>query len=170
MKLPLALLALAAVCLHAQDSTYQNPVEGISYTAKWKSYSPANGSTAKTIGPITVKSIRLLSTQAEFADNISANELSEFIKATQNNIAKSVGQPTDSYELLIDTILTKNKEPRFEIASKGKVSDEQLQKIYDGLKEMTGFKSKSAELKYEIYLEINPTAKPDQPPRPKEDR
>lgn len=143
-------LVITSVAL-AEEITYVNPVDGIAYRAKWKTYSPKEGVKKPSDRLVEMKNTRLLSTQKDFADNLSVKELAEFIKATQNNIEKSIDTPTEGFELLVDTKITKDKDPEFEMASQGNVSKELLQKIHDGLQKMKGFRSKKADLKYQVH-------------------
>jgi len=147
------LLSLTAIAF-AEESVYENPIDGRGYVAEWKMYLPEGGEIDQSERVVQTNNIRLLSTQQDFSENLSVEVLAEFIKATQNNIEQSITTPTERFELLIETVISKEKEPQFQIASQGKVAEQQLQKIYDGLKKMNGLRSKSTDLKYQVYYTV----------------
>ncbi|MEY8688749.1 MAG: hypothetical protein AB9M53_02560 [Leptothrix sp. (in: b-proteobacteria)] len=145
------LLSVALVGVHA--GTYKDPVGGAEYRAEWRTYQPKDG-VKERAGFVQVASIRLLSTQEEFEKNVSVQSLSEFMEATQANIALSVGAPLTEFQLLVNTTLSKDADPTFEFASQGEVTKAQLQKIHEGLLRMKGFNTKSTTLKYQVHYII----------------
>lgn len=154
MKKLIASILLLAGTASAQETLYQNPVDGAGYRAEWETYFPKTTEPSKTPQIVEIKSVRLLSAQRDFDENISVKELADFIKATQNNIEQSIDLPADAFELLVDAILTRDKDPEFQIASQGNVSESQLQKIYHGLAKLRGFRSKAEPLKYQTHFEV----------------
>ncbi len=137
----------------AEESTYTNPVDGTAYRANWKEYTPDKPS-EEPAGPVALKGARLLTEQAIFDRNLTATELAGFIKATQASVVSSVGQPTATFAILVDTTITKDSRPEFRMASQGTVSDATLQKIIDGFKGLPDLRSKSDTLKYQVHFEI----------------
>jgi len=154
MKRTFILLALVPSLICAEESTYQNPVDGSKYKADWKTYQPQGGIIDQSHRVVEMKNTRLLSTQQAFSNNVTIKELAEFVKDTQTNIENSIGTPSSNFELLVETTLTKDKAPEFKIASQGTVSTETLQKIYDGFKKLKDFRSKEDPLKYQVLYEI----------------
>ena len=149
--IPLALLFPCLVM--GEESTYQSPVDGAEYRADWKQYAPAKPS-AKSSGPVELKGARLLTDQPTFDKNMSAADLAAFIKATQVSIVSSVGAPTETFAILVDTTISKAIRPQFQMASQGEVSEATLQKIVDGFKSLPDIRSKSDTLKYQVEFEI----------------
>ena len=137
----------------AEESTYENPVDGKTYQADWKEYQPTTHATP-TPEHINMTGVRLLSEQKVFDDNFSAADLASLIKATQKNIASILGTPTETFDILVDATLSKDAKPAFQIASQGDVSEATLQKISDGLKTLPDIRSKSDNLKFQLQFHI----------------
>jgi hypothetical protein len=144
---------LVPFLLNAEESTYQNPVDGTGYRANWKEYAP-DKPIEKPAGPVALKGARLLTDQPTFDRNMTATELAGFIKATQASVASSVGTPTETFAILVDTTITKDSRPQFQMASQGTVSEATLRKISDGFKSLPDLRSKSDPLKYQVQFEI----------------
>lgn len=149
----LLILLLLPLAAFAEDSVYHNPVDGKAYHADWKQYEPSAPSESEA-GHVDLKGARLLSEQRIFDENISSSDLAAFIKATEKSIASSVGTPTETFEILIDTTLSKDAKPAFQIAARGEVSGATLQKISDGLEALPDLRSRSDDLKYQVHFEI----------------
>ncbi len=156
----IAFIVLLVGNVYAEQSTYENPVDGKSYSADWKTYSPQKPS-AKVPQYMHMEGARLLSEQAVFDKNININDLSNFIKATQSNIQTSLGKPSSDFSLLIQTTLSKDQKPKFEIASKGDVPKETLQKISDGFSSLPDLRSKTDSLVYQVQFSIHQEAQQD---------
>jgi hypothetical protein len=156
----IAVIVFLAGNLYAEQSTYENPVNGKSYSADWKIYSPQKPA-PEIPKYVQMEGARLLTEQAIFAENIKVDVLSDFIKATQSNIQTSVGKPSSDFSLLIQTTLSKDQKPKFEIASKGDVSKEALQKISDGFSSLPDLRSKTDSLVYQVQFSIHKEAQQD---------
>lgn len=151
---PVLIFAILVPCvLIAEDSTYQNPVDGKAYRADWKQYDPVNPA-EKPSGPVIMNGARLLTDQPTFDKNMSVADLAAFIKATQISIASSVEASIETFAILVDTTISKNTRPQFQMASQGDVSEATLQRIVDGFKSLPDIRSKSDTLKYQVEFEI----------------
>ncbi len=177
MKTIALLLLLPAVALgQTADRTFKDPVDGTEYHADWKTYQPKDGIKERADRAVQIGSARLLSTQEEFEKNLSVKTLADFMKATHANIEFSIGIPSSNFELLVNTTLSKDHDPAFEIASQGEVANELLQKIHDGLSKMKGLKTKSDTIKYQTHYIIKRSQHNDEasferePARPHKDR
>ena len=149
----IALFLLGSV--HADESIYHNPVDGTNYTAEWKVYAPTSPKSESPDEVVTIGATRLLTTQEIFENNIDVEELASFLHAIRTNVEKSVNSKDSNFALLIDTKITKDRDPEFSMANQGTVSDKQLQAIYDGLQKLKGFHSKAEDLKFQIELQID---------------
>jgi hypothetical protein len=139
----------------ADETNYQSSFDGTSYRADWHTYYPTNPPvTNVSTNRVQKQGIRLLSTQEEFSRSIDVSELADFIRKTEHAIDSSLGATNDAFELVVQTSLTKDKKPFFEIASKGNVSQDVLQKIYDSLGRLPDYRSRKDNLKYEVQFTI----------------
>lgn len=139
----------------AGETNYHSPIDGKSYRADWRTYSPTNQPATNT-PPSRVQNqgVRLLSTQDEFSRSIDVSELADFIRKTEQAVESSLGATNGAFELAVQTKLTKDKKPFFEMASKGDASQDMLQKIYDGLRKLPDYRSRKDDLKYEVRFAI----------------
>jgi hypothetical protein len=150
-----AMFSVAILSALAETTNYQSPVDGNNYRADWHRYSPTNSaSTNAIVGRVQKQEIRLLSTQEVFARNVEVSELANYIKATEQQIDKTIGSTNDAFALMVKTTLSKDKKPDFKIASSPDTSHEVLQKIHDGLTQMPDFRSKSDEVSYEVRYSV----------------
>lgn len=139
----------------ADETNYKSPIDGKSYRADWHTYNPTNSiATNAAAGRVHSQGVRLLSTQEEFSRNIEVSKLADFIRKTEQAIDSSLGPTNVAFELAVQTNLAKDKKPFFKIASKGNVSQDTLQKIYDSLGRLPDFRSRQDDLKYEIRFTI----------------
>lgn len=139
----------------AGETNYQSPIDGKSCRADWHTYTPTNGpATNAPVTRVKLEGSRLLSTEAEFTRGIDIKELSDFILKTGRMIDESLGATNDTFSLLVQTQLAKDKKPLFNMSSKGKVSQAELQKIYDGFGRLPDLRSKENDLRYELSFTI----------------
>jgi hypothetical protein len=152
----LAVVLGGLVCATFADETnFQSPIDGKSYRANWQTYYPTNPSaTNAPASRVQKQGIRLLSTQEEFGRGIDVAELADFIRKTERVIDQSLGATNDTFELVIQTCLTKDKRPIFKMGSKGNVSQDTLQKIYDGFGQLPDYRSRADDLRYEVTFNI----------------
>jgi hypothetical protein len=153
----LLLLAIAGFWLRRSGkTTYQSPVDEKGYEAHWRTYKPTNvpEETDAATNRVQKQEVRLLSTQEEFSRSIDASELADFIRKTESEIESSLGGTNEAFELVIQTQLTKDKKPSFEMASKGNVSEDLLQRISDSFQKLPDYRSQKDDLKYEIRFTI----------------
>ena len=149
-----------AVCsAFGGETNYQSPIDGKSYRADWRTYYPTNQpATNAPVSRVQKQGVRLLSTQEEFSRSLDVSELADFIRKTEQAIGTSLGATNDTFELVIQTRLTKDKRPFFEIASKGNVPQDLLQKIYESFGRLPDCRSRADDLRYEVRFTI--TKKP----------
>ncbi|HTR40863.1 MAG TPA: hypothetical protein VMH87_04545 [Pseudomonadales bacterium] len=139
----------------ADETNYQSPIDGKSYQADWRTYHPMNPPEIKaSTNRVQNQGIRLLSTQEQFSRSINVSELADFIRKTEHAIDSSLGATNNAFELVVQTTLTKDKKPFFEMASKGDVSQEMLQRIYDNFGRLPDYRSREDDLKYEVRFMI----------------
>jgi hypothetical protein len=144
----------------AGETNYHSPIDGQSYRADWHTYYPSNSpatNSAATNAPVSRvqnQGIRLLSTQDEFSRGIDVTELAGFIRKTGEAIDRSLEVTNDSFELLVQTQLSKDTRPSFKIASQGNISQAMLQRIYDAFGRLPDYRSRDGELRYEVRFTI----------------
>jgi len=148
-------ISLALCSARADMTNYQSPVDGKSYRADWHTYTPTNStSTNKPAGRVQKQNIRLLATQEVFQKNVDVSGLAAYIQKMERGIDSSLGRTNDAFVLAVKTTLTKDKRPDFQMSSSGGVSNDLLQKIYDGLNQLPDFRSRSDEVAYEVRFTI----------------
>jgi hypothetical protein len=112
---------------------YANPVDGKIYVADWKTYQPEAGVKPQS-GRIKNAGVRLLSTQAEFEKNTTAEELVKLIGFIQEALTKESEGRKESGEILLQIELRKQEQPNFKMSYQGELTEEHLQRFYDALK------------------------------------
>src|SRR4051794_18890821 len=95
-----AIFSVAIFSALAETTNYQSPVDGSTYRADWHRYSPTNSASTNAIaGRVQEQEIRLLSTQEAFARNVDVSDLANYIKATDQQIDKTIGRTNDAFAL-----------------------------------------------------------------------
>jgi hypothetical protein len=141
--------------LLADTTNHQGPINGRLNQANWRTYHPSNPpAMSARAGRVQVRGIRLLSTQDEFDRSTEALEFAGFIGRTKLAIDKSLGPTNENFELVVQTRLTRDKRPSFELGSKGNVSQELLRKIQDGFGQLPDYRSREDDLRYEVRFAI----------------
>lgn len=144
--------------LSGNATNYHSPMTGGSNQANWRASRPGNPPAMNArAGRVQVRGIRLLSSQDEFDRSTEALEFAGFIGRTKRAIDKSLGPTNENFELVVQTRLTRNKRPSFELGSKGNVSRELLRKIQDGFEQLPDYRSREDDLRYEVRFAITKT-------------
>lgn len=143
---------LLAQPLHAQASTYNNPVDGAQYTADWESYQSEKKTNPK---PVEVVTVKLLSTDMVLKKNTTAEEIAAFTIAVERNVQETLGTPTESFEMLLNILLSHNEDPQFGIAVTGDVADSTLTKVVDNLASLPKIYTKEEPVKFQLHFKIN---------------
>jgi hypothetical protein len=136
MRLPLlvALYVFAPMAV-SQEATYANPVDGKTYTADWKTYVPKSG-VAEQTGRVVNSGVRLLSSQADFERNTTAQELAKLISYIQELLSRDAEGFREGGEILLDVSLSKDAKPQFKMSYQGDLQKEFLQRFYDSLSDI----------------------------------
>lgn len=124
-------LGLMAHMAHSQE-TYENSVDGKSYIADWKTYKPKGG-VAEQKGRVINSGVRLLSTQADFERNTTAEELSKLISYIQEILTKKSEGFNEGGEILLQIALSKENNPDFKMSYQGNLKEEYLESFYEAL-------------------------------------
>ena len=125
------LLGLGSQLLAAQED-YSNPVDGKTYVADWKTYQP-DGVSKPQDGRVINSGVRLLSTQADFEKNTTAEELAKLIGFIQEVLSKESQGYNGSGEILLQVELRKEDNPGFKMSYQGELAEDYLQRFYDAL-------------------------------------
>lgn len=148
----------------AGGTNYQSPVDGKSYRSEWRTYQPTTNTPPSRVQKQVV---HMLSTQDEFSRNIDVSELADFIRKTEEAVDSFLVATNGQFELVVQTKLTKDKKPFFDVASQGDVSQDVLQKIYDAFARLPDYRSRKDDLKYEVQFTIAKKPSDEQSQTPK---
>jgi len=149
------LVATSCCAAFAGETNYQSPVDGKSYRADWHLYTPTNPPTTNApASRVQKQGVRLLSTQEAFGRSVDVSELAGFIRKMEQMIDRSLGATNQAFVLVVKTSLSKSKKPDFGMASSKDVSQDILQKIYDGFDQLPDFRSRQDDVSYEVRFKI----------------
>jgi len=104
---------------------------------------------------VQIVNVRLISSQETFDRNIQVKYLGGFIQEIQKNIEKSVGTPTQAFQLLLQVTLSKDSKPAFEISTQGDPSEAVLKSIQSGLSSVEDRRSKDDNVVLQVHFAIN---------------
>lgn len=148
---PIATLAAQEFKFRSGTETiYENPIDGKSYSADWKTYAPATPAKQPDDG-IKAGPIRLLTEDALFQKNVSTEALVEFIKETEKQV-RSAPKAEANFELLIQVTLLPTEKPEIRMSSKGKAPKEVLQAVHDSLQKVPDLRSKADPLPFQMQF------------------
>tara|TARA_R110002049_G_scaffold245363_1_gene419294 strand:- start:104 stop:571 length:468 start_codon:yes stop_codon:yes gene_type:complete len=125
------LLSFFSQLLTAQEE-YANPVDGKTHVADWKTYHPDGGAKPQD-GRVINSGVRLLSTQADFEKNTTAEDLAKLIGFIQEVLSKESQGYKGSGEILLQIELRNEDNPRFEMSYQGELTEDYLQRFYGAL-------------------------------------
>jgi hypothetical protein len=136
------------------ETTYQNPVDGKGYTAKWKTYTAEPEGTPTPEGKVSMGTIRLLADQTLIEQNLTAEAIAGFIVAVRDRISSAVPGTARKFELFVQVTLTATAPPKFEMSYKGGPPKKLLQAIYDSLSKAPNLRSKKDAVPFQINFVI----------------
>jgi hypothetical protein len=146
-------LLITPSVLIAEETTYYNPIDGQGYRAGWERHSPAKP--APKNKHVNITEVVLLTEDKTVGDNVSVSELADLINSIEKVLITTLGEPTQSFPLLVQTTLSKDKPPQFKISYQGEeVSKQTLQQILDSLQGLNDLRSKSEDIIFQVYLDI----------------
>jgi hypothetical protein len=154
-KIVVTFVLLPAFLGHAQDQSYDNPIDKRSYTTRggWQTYSPEGGVQLST-EKVVLDSIRLLQAQEEISSRTTTEELSSFIKRAQGAASEVFAHYEKPATLLVQFTCTPQKHV-VDIAYQGEVSPDLLQAYYDKLKNLRPLRV-SDEVKFQLTIKVKP--------------
>lgn len=154
-KIAVTFVLLPAFLGHAQDQSYNNPIDKRSYTAPggWQTYSPEGGVLPST-EKVVLDSIRLLQAQEEISSRTTVEELSSFVKLAQDSASEVFAHYEKPATLLVQFTCTPQKHV-VDIAYQGEAPPDLLQAYYDKLKNLKPLRV-SDEVKFQLTIKIRP--------------
>lgn len=147
-QIPVAFaIILPFTSLIGQDAAYINPLDGETYSAVWQKHSPtAEGER------ISVAGVRLLSSQQDFDKNVAPKKLEELNEAIKSNVKFVVGQPAETFDILMEITLSPRQNPKIAMASRGKVPSGTLEEVHKALVSIPDLRSRLQTLRYQIEI------------------
>lgn len=139
----------------AQDSTYQNPVDGKAYTADWKTYKPQHGEALPENPKVQVAGVRLLNRQDEFAQYTSVDDLVAYLKQV-NHIASTVFADSGIKAEVMAQFESSPGKTALKLASQGGVPDKLMQAFYEQVNALPPLRVSSSILQYQVEYHITP--------------
>ncbi len=153
LAIALLLLVVSAGSV-AQDTTYQNPVDGKANAAPngWASYGSENQA-AQNKEKVRILNVQLLQDQDEMASRSTPEELARFINAA-NGIAVEVFSSYDRQATLQAQFTCRPDKCETKIASSGAPPNELLQAYLDKLVKLPPPKV-SGEVRFQVMTGVN---------------
>ena len=156
MKILLSfLLALASPAVYSQETRYQNPADGSTYTAPngWKTYTSKSG--IKAPNPkFALDGIRLLQAQDEIAARTTAEKLAAFIesaRAAGDDIFVGHEEPAN----LLVQFRSVPGSHTVDVSYQGKINQALLKAYYDKLVSLRALET-SGEVLFQFGIKIAP--------------
>lgn len=126
-------LSLAALSnIAVAGDAYRNPVDGKTYIADWKTYTPEGGIRNQS-ARVTNAGIRLLNTQEDFERNTSAPELVKLVGFIHETLAQYAQQYDEGGEILLHITLNQEGKPQFKMSFQGNLRQAFLEQFYKSL-------------------------------------
>lgn len=151
MRIIVVLLSFYCQLLAAQEE-YSNPIDGKTYVADWKTYQP-DGGVKPQDGRVINAGVRLLSTQADFEKNTTAEDLVKLIGFIQEILTKESQGYKGSGEILLQIELRKEDNPKFEMSYQGELTEDYLQRFYDAL-ESIEYKTQQSSVTLQVHFVV----------------
>ena len=136
-------------------STYENPADDKVYKTEgeWKKYTPETP--GEKGGPVELKQIILLTSDAEMEKAIDVNHLSDFIKQAEHLIEKEMNNTDKIGEMLIQITLDKEGVSAVQISLAEDVDKEKVQTVYDDLLKISGYSTQQDSVVFQLHYTMN---------------
>jgi hypothetical protein len=140
------------------DEVYHNPVDGVAYVAAggWESYHPQSPRTDHPQPAARLQETQLLSTEQEFATEVSVSELNAFMTAIGDQVQQICAQGRASFELLIQCTLHPTAAPTIRIASRGDADQVLAQDLYGALTGVHALNTRHGSVAFQMHYVISP--------------
>ena len=103
---------------------------------------------------VDLEAVKLLSGQEAFDRSMSAEELDLHMQAVRNVVTKSIGEPTETCLLMLDTTFSQDAKPAYKIRSDGEVAQATLDRTFKALDQLPDTRTKEP-LKCQFLFSIN---------------
>ena len=141
------------IVLEQSQTTYWSPIDSKGYVAEWQTYQGQNkGSESET--RTTLDHLRLLDEQVVYERELGVQRLAEFCKNIEAAVDGILCVSPASYDLLIEVIVSPDRQPSFRLASKGEAPYQELQRIDAALSELNEVKTRVAELRFQMQFKV----------------
>lgn len=152
MRVLIFFLMAACSQVIASEDEYTNPVDGKTYVADWKTYQPKDG-VKPPDGRVINSGVRLLSTQADFERNTTAEDLAKLIGFIQDSLEEQTEGYEDGGEILLQIELHKENNPEFKMSYRGEISEKYLQGFYNSL-ESIEFRTQQSTVTLQVHFVV----------------
>lgn len=144
--------ALLASCAGPSNgiSSYTSPADGTTYHGDFKTYTPEGG-VKKDTGRTALESLVLLNVQSAYEGEVTAEQLFDLTKDVQATIDRMIVRSRPS-TMAVNVRLYPDKNPTFNIATKGKADAPELVTLHKALTSKYRLRTKSRVLGYEFYI------------------
>jgi hypothetical protein len=148
---PFGILLLTALSDIGYASQYQNPIDGKTYRAEWRSYK-SDSPVQDINGVVVLKGVRLLAGAND--KGLSKEKIEDIVKTGVSNIAFAVGTPEMPFSLLLDIKISRGGVAEVQVASRGMVSAVILRKVQSAAKVVPEVEIEKGPFHYQLELEI----------------
>jgi hypothetical protein len=141
------------------DQEYVSPVDGRSPTAGggWDLYQPTTPEGAPAASTVTIKQVRLLTSQRELAARSSVRELAAFCHEVQRCAQRAIGDRDDAAELVIRMRCTPEGHD-VDLSGHGEMPQPDMQTFFEAVSQLPKLPVQDGEVSFEIELTVSPSS------------
>jgi hypothetical protein len=138
------------------DEVFHNPVDGGTYIAPggWKVYSPEEPRPQEPPGGVTLGRITLLTSEAEFENRTSQNDLIAFIQEAVRLAQEPFGGLDERFDVLVQFTCRPDGH-EVGLASQGEAPEDGLQQYFDALVAAKPLPVSDGELSFLVAISAN---------------
>jgi hypothetical protein len=143
-----------SLALTWRDQEHVSPVDGRSYIAEGGGDTYRPPEEAPVPGNVTIKQVRLLTSEREMAARTSADELAAFCQEVRRCAQHTIGERDDPAELLIRLRCTPEGHD-IDLASRGDVPQPVMQAFFDAVKKLAKLPVQDSEVSFDIEMTVS---------------
>jgi len=140
-----------------EGGIYDNPIDGETYVADWKTYEPEGGVRGQE-GTVSNVGIRFLSSEDQLSKNVNVTRLSGYVLNVEAQLESLRKEKVVSGKILLQIELSKSNPPKYSISHQGKIDKEFLQQLHDKLSALEDYRTLVDEIQFQIEFSIKEDA------------
>ncbi len=140
-----------------EEEAYDNPIDGKTYVADWKTYEPEGGVSGQE-GTVSNVGIRFLSPEEQLSKNVNVTRLSGYVLNIESQLENLRKEKVVSGKILLQIELSKSNPPKYSISHQGKIDKDFLQQLHDKLSALEDYRTLVDEIQFQIEFSIKDDA------------